>query len=546
MPNLTGAHVLAKTLKAAGVEVIFTLSGNQILPIYDACLDEGVRMIDTRHEAAAVHAADAYARLTGRPAVGLVTAGPGLTNALTALATAQLAESPLLLLAGGSPLAQAGTGAFQEMDQVALAAPICKWAGLAESARTVAELLVETVRVLQTGRPGAACLTLPVDVLTASAGNAVIPDPAAFAVGPRPADPAAIQIAIDLLRSAERPLVLGGPSLGWGPASQRFRDFLAVSGLPGFVLESPRGLSDPALHGLGPEFRQADLVLLFARQDFVAGFAAPRALAEQGRLIQVAPAPDDLGPNRAPDLGLVGDAPAVLDQLIAAVSAAGASWSAATASHSAWAAYLQARRATGRARLADAEHHDDDEQPLHPLQVCAEVRARLQRDDLVAIDGGEFGQWARWAFGGGDQRVVLNGKLGLIGCALPFALGGRVAAPSARVVAFLGDGTFGFHGFELDTAVRHNLPFVAVVGNDAAWAAERHSQIRTYGRDRLVASDLLATRYDEVARALGADGELIEHPEQLGPALDRAFASGRPTVLNVRIASIPSPAAGAV
>jgi acetolactate synthase I/II/III large subunit len=544
MSKLTGAHVVVKTLKAAGVEVIFTLSGNQILSVYDACLDEGVRVIDTRHEAAAVHAADAHARLTGRPSVGLVTAGPGLTNALTALATAQLSESPLLLLAGGSELARAGTGAFQEMDQVALAAPICKWAGLADSVLALPDLLIETVHVLQTGRPGAACLTLPVDLLTGSVNGAVIPDTSAFEVRPRPANPPDIRTAVDLLRSAKRPLVLGGPSLGWGQAGQRFRDFLATSRLPGFILESPRGLADPALHGLGPEFRQADLVLLFARQDFVAGFAAPWALAEQGQLIQVAPTPDDLGPNRVPDLGLVGDAPAVLDQLIGAISASGSSWFAAAPSQAVWVAHLQAQRAAGQARLANLEHRDN--QPIHPLQVCTAVRARLQPDDVVAIDGGEFCQWARWAFGEGNQRVVLNGKIGMIGCALPFALGGRVAAPSARVVALLGDGTFGFHGFELDTAVRHNLPFVAVVGNDAAWAAERHSQRRIYGQDRLVASNLLATRYDEVARALGADGELVEHSEQLGPALDRAFASGRPTVLNVRIASIPSPAAGAV
>jgi acetolactate synthase-1/2/3 large subunit len=276
----------------------------------------------------------------------------------------------------------------------------------------------------------------------------------------------------------------------------------------------------------------------------VAGFADRKALAEHGRLIEVAPAQAELGRNRRPDLGLVGDAPIVLGQLVEALRAVGPErWAAGAGARAEWAERLADFREAQRARLAFGER--SDERPIHPLRVCAEVRARLGAGDVVAQDGGEFGQWARWAFGGGEQRVLLNGKIGMIGCGIPFALGGRVAAPDAKVVAFLGDGTFGFHGFELDTAVRHNLPVVVVVGNDAGWAAERHRQDALYGKERRVAADLLDTRYDEVARALGADGELIEWPEQLGPALDRAFACPRPTVLNVRIASIPSPAAAA-
>jgi acetolactate synthase-1/2/3 large subunit len=539
VPELTGARLLVRSLRAAGAEIVFSLSGNQILPIYDACLDEGLRVVDTRHESAAAHMADAYARLTGRPGICLVTAGPGHTNVLTGLANARYAESPVLLLSGGSERARAGRGAFQELDQVGLAAPLSKLSALAETAEALPELVAQAYRVMLAGRPGPVHLTLPADVLTAeaAAGTAL---PAADRFQPeRPAaEAAAVEQAAAWLAAAERPVVLGGPSAGWGAVGLAFQRLLERTGLPGFVLESPRGLTDPALHGLGSQLRRADLALLLAPQDFVAGFAGPGALAESGRLIEVGAAAAALGQNRRPDLGLVGDQVSVLGQLTEALADG-----RGRAARAAWAAELAGRRADQRARLGPAE--TSDQEPIHPLRLCAEVRARLRPGDIATEDGGEFGQWARWALGGGQQRVVLNGKLGMIGCGLPFALGARLAAPEARVVAFLGDGTFGFHGFEFDTAVRHDLPFVAIVGNDAGWAAERHRQVALYGPERVVAADLLPTRYDQVAQALGAEGALVERLADLGPALDLAFASGRPTCLNVRIASLPSPAAAA-
>ena len=401
MPEVTGAHLLVKTLRAAGAEVIFTLSGNQILPIYDACLDEGVRVVDTRHENAAAHMADAYARLTGRPGVCVVTAGPGHTNALTGLATAWLSESPVLLLSGGSELARSGMGAFQELDQVALAAPVCKAAWRVDKVDELPGAVAQAYRTMLGGRPGPVHMTLPADVLTAAPADHPVPDAGAFLPPAQQADPAMVERAIAWLAEAERPLVLGSPSLAWGEAGREFRDFLATSELSGFVLESPRGLSDPALHGLGTMFREADTVLLLAPQDFVAGFAAPRALAERGRLIEVAPTAGELGRNRAPDLGLAGDAAAVLAQLRRA--AEGTSLGGHVG---AWAERLEQYREGQRARLAAAE--TSDERPIHPLRVCAEVRARLGPGDVVAEDGGEFGQWARWALGGGEQRVLLN------------------------------------------------------------------------------------------------------------------------------------------
>ncbi|MFN8635543.1 MAG: thiamine pyrophosphate-binding protein [Chloroflexota bacterium] len=535
MGTIDGATALARTLGQAGVGPIFTLSGNQILPVYEAGLDAGLRFVDGRHEAAVAHMADAWGRLTGRPGVCLVTAGPGHTNALTGLLTAQLAESPMVLLSGGSPLGQAGAGAFQEVDQVAAARPLCKASWSARSAVELPRALAQAWRTALDGTPGPVHLTLPVDVLQQRADESDVrwADDSDFSPEPATADVADVERAVSLLAGAERPLLLGGPSAWRGDAGVRLRALLDRTRIPGYPVESPRGLTDPALHGLGAEFARADVVLLIGQQDFGVGFAGRRALGAS-RLIQVAPSAKEIGRHRAVEVGLVGDARSVLGQLLDAVTKR-------TWPERPWRRELAAAEQQGRERLAAFE--TTDESSIHPLRLAATVRDLLSDGDSVAIDGGEFSQWARWATGLGRFTTLLNGKLGGIGPAIPFAIAAKIARPAQRSVAFLGDGTFGFHGLELDTAVRFNLPLVVVVGNDAGWAAERHRQRQVYGPDRVVASDLLPTRYDRVAEALGCHAEHVERPEQLRPALERAFDSGRPACVNVSIASIPSPSA---
>lgn len=538
MSLVTGASLVARTLAQANVGPIFTLSGNQILPLLDAGLDYGFRFVDGRHESAVAHMADAWGRLTGRPGVCLVTAGPGHTNALTGLVTAQLAESPLVLLSGGSPVGGAGRGAFQEMDQVAAALPLCK---AAWQVQTVEELPASIARAWRTaleGTPGPVHVTLPIDLLQQRVDERTVPAPAVDDLVPIAvaADPDGISQAIELLAGAARPLVLGSPSAWRGEAGTRLRVLLEQTRLPGFAIESPRGLTDPALHGVGSHFTQADVVLLLGPQDFAVGFAGERALG-QAQLIQVAPASTEIGRSRAVAIGLVGDAATVLEQLL--TEAHTRSWSA-----SGWRDELEAAQREGLAGLAPFERADPaPDAPIHPLHLATAVRDLLADGDSVAIDGGELGQWARWAIGRGRFTTVLNGKLGGIGPSIPFAIAAKLARPDHRCVAFLGDGTFGFHGLELDTAVRFDLPLVVIVGNDAGWAAERHRQRQVYGQDRVIASDLLPTRYDRVAEALGCHAEHVERPEQLQPALERAFASGRPACVNVMIASIPSPSA---
>ena len=533
MSTVNGAALLARSLAHARVGPIFTLSGNQILPVYEAGLDAGLRFIDGRHETAVAHMADAWGRLTGRPGVCLVTAGPGHTNPLTGLATAHFAESPMVLLSGGSLISQEGMGGFQELDQVAAARPLCKAAWQARSAEELPGLLARAWRTALEGTPGPVHITLPFDVLQQSVDetNTQLPSEDDLLPVPLRADDAAVEQAIRLLAGAARPLVLGSPSAWRGEAGVRLRGLLETAGLPGYVIESPRGLTDPALHGVGAQLKQADVVLLLGPQDFTIAFAGAGALGT-AQLIQVQPSTSEIGRCRPADVPLVGDAMTVLDQLLSAARTR-------TWIRSGWLDELAAAEQAGRERLAVHERSDDT--PIHPLRLVTAVQDILSDGDSVALDGGEMGQWARWSVGNGRYTTILNGKFGGIGPAIPFAIAAKVARPARRCVAFLGDGTFGFHGLELDTAVRFQLPIVAIVGNDAGWSAERHRQRAVYGEDRAVAADLLLTRYDKVAEGLGCHGEFVERPEQLRPALERAFSSGKPACVNVAIASIPSP-----
>ncbi len=535
MRSTNGAHLLARALKDAGVTRLFSLSGNQILSIYDACLDEDIDVTDTRHESAAAHMADAWAKVRGEPGVCLVTAGPGHTNAVTGVANAMASETPVLWLSGASERETVGMGGFQELDQAAIAREVCKAAWTVESAEEIPAFVSRAWRTMLEGRPGPVYLGLPADVLTAEVSSERAPlQQWAFRPPLRFADLALVHSALSILARASKPMILSSPSVTRGETGIRLRELAARTTIPWMAMESSRNVGDPALNGSGAAIRETDAVLLIAPQDFMVKFGGPGAFADGARVIHVVPDPDEIGRNAPVTLGIAGDAGAVLSQLIAESSRE--KWD-----HRSWADGVKALRQRGRASLA--QFACSDEVPIHPLRLAHELREVLPTGSLVAQDGGEFSQWMRWGLAGADFEPLLHGKFGSIGSAIPLAIGGALARPGARAFAILGDGTFGFHGMEFDTAVRHDIPIIAVVGNDAAWAAERHRQVRLYGEDRVVASDLLPTHYDEVVRALGGHGELVERPEQIRPALERALASGKPACVNVMITSVPSPAA---
>jgi acetolactate synthase I/II/III large subunit len=490
-PPLRGADLLARSLAAAGARHLFALSGNHVMPVFDAALDAKLSIVHVRHEAAAVHMADAWGRLTGEPGIALVTGGPGHANAVGALYTALASESPLVLISGHAPLAELGKGAFQEMDQAALAAPVTKASWLARSADTLADDIVRAWREAKSGTPGPVHLSIPNDVLDATT-DARMPGIAEFVVE---VERRQNSFAIG---AARRPLIIAGPAAMREKASQELEE---ATGVPVVGMESPRGVNDPSLGRLAKVLAQADLVLLLGKRvDFTLKFG--KAFAPGCRVV-------DLHGVQ----GISFRDKAWLEEVRAALRHRPAEWSSIRS------------KAQG---------------PVHPVELCREVQKLIDAPHAVLVsDGGEFGQWAQACLAA--PRRIINGPAGAIGSALPFAAAAKLAYPDAPVIAMLGDGTFGFHMAELDTAVRHRLDYVAVIGNDATWNAEYQIQLRAYGKDRAKGCELLPTRYGAVASALGAHGEDVSTPAELQSALRRAAAAGKPACVNVMIERLPAP-----
>jgi len=549
----TGATRLVDALAAAGVRRIFSLSGNQILSVYDATIGRDIALVHTRHEAAAVHMADAWGRLTDEPGVALVTAGPGHLNALSALYGARMADSPVLLLSGASPRSQRGRGAFQELDQVAAARPVVKEAWSLDDPARVGDDVARALALATSGRPGPVHLSLPGDVLEGAAPEVSPASPALAgpaAVGAR--DALAI---VALLAEAKRPLILTGPALGRGPRRAAVQQLSEVTGAPALAIESPRGVNDPWLRGATALLGEADLVLLLGKPlDFSLRFG--QAFARGCRIVALDPEVVGLdADSHSPRWGGVGGEQRSLPPdtnkrtalALTADPAASAARLAAVAATRAWprtgwrdevesarravpAAWEQARRSA--------------REPIHPLRVCAALAPHVEAGAVLVADGGEFGQWVQ--AGLEPRERLINGLGGSIGSALPMAIAARLACPDRPVLAAMGDGTFGFHAFELDTALRYGVPIVTIVGNDARWNAEHTLQLRHYGAERAVGCALLPARYDRVAEALGGHGELVERAADLEPALARALASGRPACVNVMIEGLAAPTFGAV
>ena len=535
-PPIRGADALLRALRTAGVDTIFTLSGNHIMPVFDAALDHDIRLIHTRHEAAAVHMADAYARLTGTCGVALVTGGQGHTNAVAALPTALAGEVPVLLLSGHAPLGEIGLGAFQELDNAAIAAPLCKHSAVASSAAALPGELAAAIRAARSGRPGPVHLSLPTDVLDARTDPAAITWPAAAAFQPismplMPETGASIRAAI---ATAARPLVLTPPALCTPDGRATLAHLATALGVPVLPMQSPRGLNDPSLGATAEMFARADLIVLLGKaMDFTLRYGRPPSFAPDARWIAI-----------DPDVEMLARATRALGKrLILAALAAPAEAAEALAAgpqmsaHAAWAAEVAgaiAWRPPGWAALRQGSA------PIHPVTLCAAIAPHLGATTVLVSDGGEIGQWAQSLLG--HAAPVVNGVAGAIGASIPFAIAARQARPQATVIAVLGDGTFGFHMAEFDTALRHSLPFVAVVGNDSRWNAEHQIQLREYGAQRAHSCELApATRYDLVVQALGGHGEYVIDAADLPAALERAIASGKPACVNVMIDGQPAP-----
>ena len=524
---MTGADLLVETLRTHGVKTIFSLSGNQILSVYDATHGRDIGLLHTRHEAAATHMADGWGRLTESPGVALVTAGPGHLNAVSALYSALMAESPMVLLSGHAPRAQRGRGAFQEIDQVGAARPVVKAAWVAESAEGLGDDVARAFALAMSGRPGPVHVSLPGDLL-----ETTLPEtraaPAPMQLDAARLSQAVVHRVLGLLEEAKRPLILLGPAMARARRRGVVDRLGEITGVPALVMESPRGVNDPALRAAAACLPEADVVLLLGKApDYSVRFGQPPAFASGARLMRI---DVDAASSERLVLSAAAD-PAIAAQQLAA-AARGRAWQ-----RTAWADEVAEARATMPAAWSALAL--ESRQPVHPLRVCAALQPLLQRGGLLVVDGGEFGQWAQ--AGLDAETRMINGLSGSIGSAIPLALAAKLAQPQRAVIAVLGDGTFGFHAMEMDTAVRYRLPIVAIVGNDARWNAEHQLQVQHYGRDRAVACELLPTRYDRVVDALGGHGEHVERAEDLEPALERAVASGKPACVNVTIDGLAAP-----
>ncbi len=524
-----GGHLVSETLQRYGVEVVYTLSGGHIFPLYDGCHERGIRLLDVRHEQTAAFAAEGHAKLTRRLGVAAVTAGPGVTNAVSPITSAHFNGSPVLVLAGRAPQSRWGSGSLQEMDHSPVVSSVTKLARTVFDPGDVPAGVDEGVRTALTPHRGPVFLDFPLDCLFVP-GEAEVPDaPASALRGPEP-DPDRVSAAADLLRSAERPVLVGGSDVWWEGAWEPLRRLAEELRIPVILNGMGRGCL-PADHELvfsrarSIAFRQADVVVVVGTPlDFRLGFG----VFGEARVVHVQDSTQAISSHASPAVAVAGDISAGLDGILEACLGAGS-----RPDREPWIGTLRGEESARRER--ESEEVDSDAHPIHPARVYGELRRKLDRDAVVICDGGDFVSYAGKLVDSYVPGAWLDpGPYGCLGTGLGYAAAARVVHPDRQVVLLLGDGAFGFGGCDFDTLVRHDLPVVAIVGNNGIWGLEKHPMNMLYGYD--VAADLRQeTRYDDVVKALGGAGETVEKAGELGDALDRAFASGVPYLINVLI-----------
>jgi len=532
-----GADLLAEGLRAAGVGRIFTLSGNQIMPIFDACIDAEIELLHVRHEAAAVHMADAWGRFTGEPGIAMVTGGPGHANAVSALYSALMSESPVVLISGHAPQGQLGQGAFQEMAQAQMATPVCKAATTVREPGEFGSAVAEALYLASAGRPGPVHISAPFDLLNETVNGTL------HWAGPTTdcdANPSELLVR---LRTAialhARPLVVAGPLALRTLGDTGLVALSLALGAPVVASDSPRGVGDPALGAFAEVLARADLVVSLGRPiDFTLKMGRVPAVAAGAKFVLLDPSQAVIDTSKR----AIGDVSRV--QWEARVDVRGLIRVAqadtpADGEQSAWMREVFAacaHRPTSWQRMVS-----QTEGALHAVEVARAIQSVYGdfATGTLVMDGGEFGQWAQACLRA--PRQTTNGPGGAIGSALPMAMAARVAVPDEPVLAVMGDGTCGFHLSEFETAVRYGLDFVAIVGNDACWNAEYQIQLRDFGPQRLVGCELTATRYDKVVEAMGGHGEFVTRAQDLPGALQRARHSGLPACVNVALERNPAP-----
>jgi len=538
--GLRGADIVARSLERLGCSRVFTLSGNHIMSVFDAAIEAKLDLVHVRHEAAAVHMADAWGRLTGEAGIAMVTGGPGHANAVGALYTALGAESPMVLLSGHAATWELGRGGFQEIRQADMAAPVTKASWTATSAATLGREVGEAIRIATSGRPGPVHLSLPSDLLEERVeGNAIVwPNGSAGSASAPSLTVPVADAVLAAVAAAARPIIFAGPQLSNVSGRTLLGRLEAATKAPAVILESPRGIADATLGAFSDLVRRADLIVLLGKAlDFTTRWAMGPGFDPAVRLIAIDPeaalierAAKEKGDRLV--LGCIADVRGAAETLIVR---------AATANTRDGGWLAEARAALDNRPAAWATITAQLPGRLHPAQVFRALRPYVERnpDAVLICDGGEFAQWGQSMLP--VRRRMINGVAGSIGSSLSFAVSARLAEPVAPVFAVLGDGTIGFHLSEFETAVRRKTPFVAVLGNDALWNAESQIQLRDYGKERMHGCELLLARYDLVVAALGGHGEFVEDAADLPGAIERSLASEKPACINIMIESTAAP-----
>ena len=529
-PRHGGARAVAAA-RRHDVSTMFTLSGGHVFPLYDGAVkaDPPMRLVDVRHEQTAVFAAEATARLTRRPGLAVLTAGPGVTNGISAITTAHFNGSAVVVLAGRAPDYRWGSGSLQEIDHPLLLAPVTKRAWTGHRADQVGAAVDEAFRIAATAHQGPVFVDFSLEALFGEAAEA---GPASPMAPPAPApDPADVDVIAGLLAGASRPVLVLGSDVWLGAAETAARAAAEELSLPVITNGQARGVL-PAGHDLlvtrarSVAFREADLVVVVGTPlDFRLGYGefGGKDAAPPAQVVHVADAPGQIATHCPLAASAAGDLAAFFTALAGAVPRR--AW------QESWLPRLQAARA--EAVAADGALLTSDADPVHPLRIYGELARVLDEDAVVIGDGGDFVSYAGKYLEPRRPGGWLDpGPYGCLGTGLGYAIAARIARPSAQVVLLLGDGAAGFSLMDADTLVRHRLPVVMICGNNGAWGLEKHPMQALYGYD--VAADLQPRcRYDEVVRALGGAGEIVTRPDGIAPALRRAFASGVPYLVNV-------------
>jgi len=544
MAQIHGGESFIRMLEKEGVRQVFGLHGGHVDPIFQACLDHSIKVYDARHEAAAGHMAEGWARTTRSPGVVIVTAGPGVANVVTAVLDAQMDAVPMVVVGGRHAVKEDEMLSLQDFDGLSLLKPITKWARTVLVPERIAEFTAMAFRQATTGRPGPVFLEIPIDVMFAKVDEAAVRFPETYRPQAAPApSPEAVEELLALLAEAKRPLIVAGRGVWFADATAELREFAERTQTPvlangmtrGAVPEDGHplgagGLGTIAILGLLPGGQPDLVVLLGARIGMFMG--GGRWIAPEAKVIQVDIAGEEIGRNRDVQLGIVADCREALRALNRA--AEGRQF----ADRKEWLETLQ--NAKQGSRFLYKEALESDAVPMHPFRLASEVDHFLGEDDILVVDGGETYVWMQMAATMAKPgHMICYGYLGCLGTGVPFGLAAQIAHPNKRVLVITGDGSLGLNFAEFETAVRHKLPIVVVVNNDQAWGMVKHEQQLRWGKDRVVGTELGVVRYERAAEGFGVYGELVEKPTEVAAALERAFASGRPACINVMVDTEP-------